>query len=194
MNHKSSFPFFDDASIGLILKDIEATLRNGVLTGGLHTEELETKFSTYLKAKHAVAVSSGATSLEIPLRYFEVKDKEVIVPTNTFVATPNSVVLAGAKPVFADMREDTLCIDPDDVRRKISSKTAAIIVVHIAGLICPQIDEFSEICKDNNLFLIEDCAHAHGAKIENRQAGTLGDVGCFSFAPTKNMTTGEGGI
>ena len=135
MNYRSSFPVFDDASIGLILKDIEATLRSGVLTGGLHTQELEKKFSAYLTTKHAVAVSSGATSLEIPLRYFGVKGKEVIVPTNTFVATPNSVVFAGAKPVFADMREDTLSIDPTDVRRKISSKTAGIIVVHIAGLI-----------------------------------------------------------
>ena len=139
MNYKSSFPFFDDNSIALILKDIKATLRSGVLTGGLHTEELEKKFRSYLSAKHAVAVSSGASSLEIPLRYFGVKGKEVIVPTNTFVATPNSVAFAGAKPVFADMREDTLSIDPNDVRHKISSKTAGIIVVHIAGLICPQI-------------------------------------------------------
>jgi dTDP-4-amino-4,6-dideoxygalactose transaminase len=194
MNYRSSFPVFDDASIGLILKDIEATLRSGVLTGGLHTQELEKKFSAYLTTKHAVAVSSGATSLEIPLRYFGVKGKEVIVPTNTFVATPNSVVFAGAKPVFADMREDTLSIDPADVRRKISSKTAGIIVVHIAGLICPQMDELSEICEDNGLFLVEDCAHAHGATINNNQAGTIGDVGCFSFAPTKIMTTGEGGL
>ena len=194
MNYRSSFPVFDDASIGLILKDIEATLRSGVLTGGIHAQELEKKFSAYLAAKHAVAVSSGASSLEIPLRYFGAKDKEVIVPTNTFVATPNSVVFAGAKPVFADMREDTLSIDPADVRRKISPKTAGIIVVHIAGLICPQIDELLEICEDNDLFLIEDCAHAHGATIDNRHAGTMGDVGCFSFAPTKNMTTGEGGI
>lgn len=194
MNYQSSFPVFDDVSIGLILKDIEATLKSGVLTGGLHTQELEEKFSAFSATKYAVAVSSGASSLEIPLRYFEVKGKEVIVPTNTFVATPNSVVFAGGEPVFADMREDTLCIDPADVRRKISSKTAGIIVVHIAGLICPQIDELSKICREKGLFLIEDCAHAHGATINNRQAGTIGDAGCFSFAPTKNMTTGEGGI
>jgi dTDP-4-amino-4,6-dideoxygalactose transaminase len=92
------------------------------------------------------------------------------------------------------MREDTLCIDPDDVVRRISSKTAGVIVVHVAGLVCPQIKELYKLCKDNGLFLIEDCAHAHGAMIDGIMAGAIGDAGCFSFYATKVMTAGEGGM
>jgi dTDP-4-amino-4,6-dideoxygalactose transaminase len=139
-------------------------------------------------------VNSGTSALEIALRYYKLKGREVIVPTNTFVATPNSVIFAGGKPVFADIREDTLCIDPEDVEEKISSRTAGIIVVHIAGLVCPQIRGLRELCGDHDLFLLEDAAHAHGATIDGEKAGSLGDTGCFSFYPTKVMTTGEGGM
>jgi len=191
---QSAFPSFDEKSISRILRDIELTLKSGVLTTGPHVKDFEGKFAEYVKAKHAVAVNSGTSNLEICLRYFKVKDREVIVPTNTFVATPNSVIFAGGRPVFADMREDTLCVDPEDVRRKISSRTAGVIVVHIAGLVCPQIKELAELCEDHNLFLLEDCAHAHGAMIDGKMAGTLSDAGCFSFYPTKVMTTGEGGM
>jgi perosamine synthetase len=194
LKYRSAFPYFSDENIRVVLADIEESLRNGIITNGPRVQEFEEKFCEYTKAKYAVAVSSGASSLEISLRYFGVKNREVIVPTNTFVATPNSVVFAGGRPVFADIREDTLCLDPEDVKRRISSKTAGIIVVHIAGLICPQINELRELCSDRGLFLIEDCAHAHGATIDNKMSGTLGDVGCFSLAPTKVITTGEGGI
>lgn len=191
---KSAFPFFDDESIRKILLDIELTLRNGVLTVGPHVKDFETKFATYTKAKHAVAFNSGTSNLEMALRYFGAENHEVIVPTNTFIATPNSVLFAGGKPVFADILEDTLCIDPAEVEKKITPKTGGVIVVHIAGLVCPQIDELSKLCEDHGLFLLEDCAHAHGAMIGNRMAGTLGNAGCFSFYPTKIMTTGEGGM
>jgi perosamine synthetase len=194
MKLQSAFPFFDKVSISKILKDIELTLKNGILTGGPHVKDFEARFAEYVKAKHAVAVNSGTSNLEICLRYFRVKDHEVIVPTNTFVATPNSVIFAGGRPIFADMLEDTLCVDPKDVRERISSRTAGVIVVHVAGLICPQIKELSELCEDHNLFLLEDCAHAHGAMINGKMAGTLSDAGCFSFYPTKVMTTGEGGM
>lgn len=144
--------------------------------------------------KHAVAVNSGTSALEIALRHYKLRGREVIVPTNTFVATPNSVIFAGGKPVFSDIRGDTLCIDPEDVEKKISSRTAGIIVVHVAGLVCPQIGELRKFCEDNDLFLLEDAAHAHGATIDGEKAGSLGDVGCFSFYSTKVMTTGEGGM
>jgi dTDP-4-amino-4,6-dideoxygalactose transaminase len=103
-------------------------------------------------------------------------------------------LFAGGKPVFADIREDSLCIDPTDVRRKISKKTAGIVVVHIAGLVCPQMKELLEICEDKGLFLLEDAAHAHGAMFGGKKAGALCDVGAFSFYPTKVMTSGEGGM
>lgn len=191
---KSSFPFFDDESIRKILSEIELTLKGGVLTVGPHVKDFETKFAAYMKAKHAVAFNSGTSNLEMALRYFGAKDREVIVPTNTFIATPNSVLFAGGKPVFADIREDTLCIDPAEVEKKITAKTAGVIVVHLAGLVCPQIDELSKLCEDHGLFLLEDCAHAHGAMINGRKAGTLSNAGCFSFYPTKIMTSGEGGM
>lgn len=194
MKLQSAFPFFDEESVSKILRDIELALKSGILTTGPHVKDFEDRFAEYVKAKHAVAVNSGTSNLEICLRYFKVKGREVVVPTNTFIATPNSVVFAGGKPIFADMREDTLCIDPEDVQRKISSRTAGVIVVHIAGLICPQIKELVELCEDHDLILLEDCAHAHGAMINGKMAGTLSDAGCFSFYPTKVMTTGEGGM
>jgi perosamine synthetase len=194
LKYRSSFPFFSEDSTHSILEDIEEALRSGRIANGPRVREFEEKFREYANIKHAVAVNSGASSLEIPLRFFGVKNREVIVPTNTFVATPNSVVFAGGQPVFADIKEDTLCLDPEDAKHRISSKTAGIIVVHIAGMICPQINEIRDLCTEKGLFLIEDCAHAHGATIDNKMAGTIGDAGCFSMAPTKLMTTGEGGM
>jgi dTDP-4-amino-4,6-dideoxygalactose transaminase len=143
---------------------------------------------------NTVAVNSGTAALEAALRHYELKGREVIVPTNTFVATPNSVIFAGGKPVFAEIRADTLCIDPVDVERKITSQTAGVIVVHIAGLPCPQTAKLRELCDKKGLFLIEDAAHAHGAMIDDKKTGKLADAACFSFYPTKVMTSGEGGM
>ena len=190
----SSFPYFPESSLQTILHDIEASLRSGRLTDGPHAQDFEKKFAEYNKVKYAVAVNSGTAALEVALRYFNVKDKEVIVPTNTFVSTPNSVIFAGGTPVFADMRADTLCIDPEDVKKKLTAKTAGVIVVHVAGLVCPQIGELKQLCEERGLFLMEDAAHAHGATINAQKAGTLGDAGCFSFYPTKVMTSCEGGM
>jgi dTDP-4-amino-4,6-dideoxygalactose transaminase len=190
----SSAPFFDKEALEGILRDIKITLKNGVLTDGPHVKDFERKFADYVGVKHALAVNSGTSALEIVLRYFKLEGREVIVPTNTFVATPNSVLFAGGRPVFADIMEDTLCIDPEDVAKKISPRTAGVIVVHIAGLICPQIKALRDLCEDEGLFLLEDAAHAHGATIEGEKAGALADAGCFSFYPTKVMTTGEGGM
>jgi dTDP-4-amino-4,6-dideoxygalactose transaminase len=190
----SSSPFFDKETLEGILRDIKITLKTGVLTDGSRVKDFERKFADYVGVKHALAVNSGTSALEIVLRYFKLEGREVIVPTNTFVATPNSVLFAGGRPVFADIMEDTLCIDPEDVAKKISPRTAGVIVVHIAGLICPQIKALRDLCEDEGLFLLEDAAHAHGATIEGEKAGALADAGCFSFYPTKVMTTGEGGM
>lgn len=190
----SSSPFFDEQNIRGILNDIAATLKSGRLIDGPQAKEFEKEFAEYIGTEYAVAVSSGSAALEIMLRIFNIKDKEVIVPTNTFVATPTSVLFSEGKPVFADMKADTLCIDPEDVERKVTSKTAGVIAVHIAGLICPEINELRNFCHDNNLFLIEDAAHAHGAMINGKKAGNLCDGGAFSFYPTKLMTTGHGGM
>jgi perosamine synthetase len=169
-------------------------LRSGRLILGPYTQELEETFRDYCGVRYAVAVSSCTAALEIALRYFDVKEKEVIVPTNTFIASSNAVIYSGGIPVLADIKADTLCLDPDDFLKKITSRTKGVIVVHIAGLPCPEIDEIREICKAKGLFLIEDAAHAAGATINNQKTGSLGDAGCFSFYPTKVMTTCTGGM
>jgi perosamine synthetase len=194
MNISGSSPFFPEESLNDIIDEIKTVLKSGRLTDGPKAREFETRFAEYNKIKYAVSVNSGTAALEVSLRHFKLAGREVIVPTNTFVSTPNSVLFAGGKPVFADMRENTLCVDVDDVRKKLSPKTAGVIVVHIAGLVCPQINEIKELCDEKGLFLLEDAAHAHGAMIDGRKAGTLGDAGCFSFYPTKVMTTCEGGM
>ncbi len=190
----SASPFFDEESINEILNEIKSTLKSGVLTDGPQIQQFEKDFANYVGVKHAVAVSSGTAALEILLRLHNIEGKEVIVPTNTFVATPTSVLFSGGKPVFADMKEDTLCIDPEDFKRRVTSKTAGLILVHLAGLICPALKEIRSFCQENNLFLIEDAAHAHGAMIDGQMAGNLCDGGAFSFYPTKVMTTGQGGM
>jgi len=196
----SSRPFFDEVSIESILKDVKEILRSGLLAESSpgsrspNVKKFEEMFAEYVGTKEAIAVSCGTAAIEIPLRYFDIKGKEVIVPTNTFIASANAVLYAGGKPVLADIKRETLCIDPDDAQSRITSKTRGIMVVHIAGLVCPEIHEIREICEDHGLFLIEDAAHAHGATIDGKKAGSLGDVGSFSFFPTKVMTTCEGGM
>jgi len=152
-------------------------------------------YANYIGTKYAIATNSGTSVLDIALRCLGVKEgDEVIVPTNTFLASPNAVIFAGGKPILADIDPKTLCIDPNDVLERISARTRGVMVVHIAGLVCPQMVELSEICEDRGLFLIEDAAHAHGAMFRGKMAGNLGDIGCFSFFPTKVMTAAEGGM
>ncbi len=189
-----SFPYFSEESLDQISTEIKSVLKSGRLTDGPQMEIFEKEFAAYNNTKYAVATSSGSGALNIALQHYNLKGQEVIVPTNTFVATPNAVIFAGGKPVFADMNQETLGINVDDVRRKITSKTAGVIVVHIAGLVCTQINELKELCEEKGLFLVEDCAHAHGATLDGQKAGTFGDVGCFSFYPTKVMTSCEGGM
>jgi perosamine synthetase len=189
-----AFPYFSEESLQAITKDIRTMLKSGRLTDGPYGEEFEKKFAEYCNIGHAAAVSSGSAALDVALRYYRLGGAEVIVPTNTYVADPNAVLLAEGIPVFADMNPDTLGIDVEDVKRKVTPKTKGVIVVHIAGLICPQIHELKEFCAEKELFLIEDCAHAHGASMDGKKAGTFGDVGCFSFYPTKVMTSCEGGM
>ena len=188
-------PYFPQEDIGVILSDVEKILASGMLTLGNYTKHFETEFAKLCNVKRAIAVNSGTSALEIALRAAGLKKgEEVLVPTNTFSATAAVVIFAGGKPVLTDMDAKTLCIDAENVLKYLTSKTRAIIPVHIGGLICPEIRAIKEICEDHNCVLIEDAAHAQGSKIDNRRAGTLGDAGCFSFYPTKVITTGEGGV
>jgi perosamine synthetase len=194
MEIPSAKPFFSEEDIQSISQEVSDVLRSGRLILGPYTKKFEQAFRDYCGVSYAVAVSSCTAALEISLRYFNIRGKEVIVPTNTFIATSNAVLYAGGTLVLADIRPETLCLDPADLRRRITPRTGGVIVVHIAGLPCPDIDEIRNICREHGLFLLEDAAHAHGATIGGRKTGSIGDAGCFSFYPTKVMTACTGGM
>ena len=190
----SSLPYFPSGEIDWILDQVRVALTTGDLTRGPHVSELERQFAEMVGTCHAVAVSSGTAALEIALRHFRLNGGEVIVPTNTFFACANAVLFANGVPVFADIDAHSLCVNRDAIRRNRNERTRGVMVVHIAGMVCPDIEQICEYCKHEGLFLIEDAAHAHGALHRGRKAGAWGDVGTFSFFPTKPMTTAEGGM
>lgn len=177
------------------VKAVSEVLRSKWLSMGPVTQEFEDKFSHYLGIKHSFGVSNGTAALHIANKVLGIgPGDEVITPSLTFVATANASLYCGAKPVFADISGlDNLNISPDDILEKITSKTKAITVVHYGGYPC-EMDVIMEIAEDHNLKVIEDAAHAPGAEYQNKKCGTMGDVGCFSFFPNKNMITGEGGM
>ena len=177
-----------------ILGRIEECLTTGILAQGKNVREFEEKFAKYVGVKHAVAVSSGGAAIEIAMRILNVKGKEVIVPTNTFLATASSVVLAGGKVKLVDIDPDTFCISLESLRRAVTKQTVGVIIVHVGGIITHKIEEIKKWCDDNNLWLFEDCAHAHGSRFNGKMAGTFGIAGAYSFFATKVMTSGEGGM
>ncbi len=177
-----------------ISRGLQEILNSGFLTMSKKVTHFEELFAKFIGTKFAVAVNSGTSALEIPLRALGVKGKSIIIPTNTFMATPLAALHAGAKVVFADISSETLSIDPKEIEKRITNNTVGVIPVHIGGIISPQWREIEKICKSNNLFILEDAAHAHGSEINNKKAGTLGIAASFSFYPTKILNTGEGGM
>lgn len=158
------------------------------------TKKFEEEFSSFSKMRYSVATSSGGMALLGLLEYVGVRDSEVIVPTNTFMATPLAVTRAGGKVVFADCSRSDLCLTLSEVQRLTTDRTRAVIVVHIGGHIAFEIDRISDFCKAKGIILIEDCAHAHGAEFHGKTAGSWGIGGAYSFYATKTMPTGEGGM
>lgn len=187
-------PWFPEPDIDRILELIRQSLTSGHLTNGGHVKELERRFAAFVGVRYAIAVSTGTAALEISLRAIGVSGKEVILPSETFVASANSIILAGGTPVFAEIHQDTYCLDIEDVRRRITDRTAAIMLVHMAGLVVENIGEFKNLCEQRGIHLVEDAAHAHGASHSGKRAGSFGTAGCFSFYPTKVITTAEGGM
>lgn len=177
-----------------ILQDIETVLKSGKLTQGEFAHRFEEEFARHINSEYAVTVNSGTSATEIPMRIFGVRGKNVIVPANTFFATPAAVIHAGGEVKYADIEEDTFSLSPESVKGQMDKNTIGIIIVHIGGIITPRIGELQKLCHDKNLFLFEDCAHAHGSRLSGRVAGTFGDAGSFSFFPTKVMTSCEGGM
>jgi perosamine synthetase len=175
------------------IKSITKALENKQLTDGPLLRKFETKFSKAVNSKFAVAVSNGTESLHLSLVALEIgKGDEVIIPDMTFVATANAVILTGAKPILVDI-DNTLNISTSEIEKKITKKTKAIIPVHFAG-ISSDIENILKIARKNNLAVIEDSAHAFGTYFNKKHVGTFGNTGCFSFYPTKNITTIEGGM
>ncbi len=170
------------------------TVLSGWLSQGPRVAEFEEEFARYVGCRHAIAVNNGTTALHLVLAAAGISESdEVIVPPLTFVSTANVVLFQNARVVFADIDPQTLNIDVDDVKKKISSKTKAVIPVHLFGQPV-DMDPLIEVCEEENILVIEDAAEAHGATYKGRMAGSLGHAGCFSFFPNKNMTTGEGGM
>ena len=177
-----------------ILKKIKHILTSGNLAQGPNVKKLETKISKIFNSKYAIAVNSGGTALEICLEAFSIKGKEVLVPTQTFIASANAVVRAGGIPVFCDIDPKTGCIDIDDAKKRINKKTAGIIFVYMFGIVPESVIKLKKICKNKNIFLLEDAAHGHGGSVGKYTVGSIGDAACFSFYATKILTCGEGGI
>ena len=177
-----------------VRRAVNKVLRSGNLTQGPEVLAFESEFSLLVNERECVAVNSGTSALHIALLSLGIGvGDEVIVPSFTFAATANSVALTGAKPVFVDIDINTYNIDPNLIERAITPLTKAIQVVHLYGLPADMI-RIIEIAKRHNLLIIEDAAQAHSASINDKRVGTFGDAAAFSFYPTKNMTSGEGGM
>ena len=177
--------------------DVEAVaeaVRNKRLSQGEHVAKFEKSFANSLKSRQALAVTNGTAALHLALLSLDVKSgDEVVIPSFSFVASANCVLYVGAKPIFVDIDPHTFNIDPQKIEKAISPKTKAIIVVHYAGQPA-DLSPILDIAEKHGLHVIEDAAEAHGATYKKRMAGSIGLIGCFSFYPNKNITTGEGGM
>ena len=177
-----------------IAERIQEVLASGQLTLGRYGAEFERRFAAVCGTKHAVAVNSGTSALEIILRSLGVEGRDVLVPTNTFFATAAAVVHAGGRPVLVDMDADSFGISPEEVERRLTAKTAGIVAVHIGGLVSARMPELLDFSRRKGLWLVEDAAHAHGSSFAGVAAGAFGLAAAFSFYPTKVMTCAEGGM
>jgi dTDP-4-amino-4,6-dideoxygalactose transaminase len=178
---------------------VTTILKNGALTssanqGGKYVQDFEKSVSAFVNSKYTIAVNSGTAALQAALYALDVKHgDEVLIPSFTFVATANSVYSTGAKPVFVDILKDNFTMDPDDLQKKITKNTKAIVPVHLYGNVA-YLDRISEIAKKFNIPIIEDSAQSLGSTFKKKHTGTFFEMGCFSMYPAKVMTSGEGGF
>jgi dTDP-4-amino-4,6-dideoxygalactose transaminase len=182
-------PVFPEETIA----DIAKVLKSGYLIQGPRVAEFEEEFKRKVGAKYAYAVNSGTAALHICYMSLLKPGDEVIVPDFTFMSTASMAVFAGGRPVFADIGNETLTIDPEDVKEKLTARTKVIAPVHLFGN-GADMKALSEIAEDHNLFLVNDAAQAHGTRIDGKDVGSFDDLNCFSFYATKTITTGEGGL
>tara|TARA_R110000868_G_scaffold12619_3_gene59971 strand:+ start:4748 stop:5842 length:1095 start_codon:yes stop_codon:yes gene_type:complete len=192
---KIKFPVYQPSLNGNEKKYVNECLDSTWISSkGKFVNAFEKEFSSFLGANHATGVCNGTVALHLALEALGIREgDEVIVPTLTYIASVNAISYTGAKPVFVDSVNDTWQIDVQDVKKKITPNTKAIMCVHLYGHPC-DMDSLVEIAKVNKLFLIEDCAEAIGSKYKGRHVGTFGDVATYSFYGNKTITTGEGGM
>jgi perosamine synthetase len=185
---------YSDEEVRSIMAGFEKILRSGFISMGPNVEEFEREWAKFCGVKYALGTSNGTCSIELILRAIGVEGATVAVPSHTFIASAAAAIHAGAKVIFVDCQRETFQMSPQDLRRKIRPDTKAVLLVHMSGIISPHIEEIRNICREHGASLIEDAAHAHGATIDGRKAGSLGRAASFSFFSTKVLTTGEGGM
>jgi perosamine synthetase len=187
-----SIPVFKPAVGDDEWQAIKTCLETGWMGLGPKTSEFEQAFGEFIGTQYVIGLNSCTSALDLAFKILNLDGGEVITTSLTFVSTNHAILYNHCTPVFADITPDTLTLDPEDVRRKITPRTRAIIVVHYAGHPC-DMAAFTAIAREYNLRLIEDCAHAAGSTYNGQPVGTFGDAGCFSFHAVKNIAMGEGG-
>ena len=176
------------------IENVVEVLKSGMIAQGPKVEEFEQKFAEWVGAEYGIAVNSGTAALHVALLACGIGEgDEVITTPFTFIASGNSILYTGARPVFADIDMKTYTLNPDSIEDLITEKTKAIMPVQLYGQ-SADMDRINEIAEKYGLIVIEDAAQAHGAAYNGQKVGSIGDMSCFSFYPTKNMTTSEGGI
>ena len=185
--------FMEDEYISKFFEYEKEIFEDGFWSCGSKNELFEKKFGEKVNL-FSRTVSSGGTGLYSILKYINVEGMEVILPTNTFIADAYAIKMAGGKVVYADCNKEDLCLSFNDMKKKITKNTKAVVVVHIGGHIAFQINEIADYCREKGIYLIEDCAHAHGASWNGKSAGSFGFAGFYSFYATKTLPLGEGGM
>jgi len=192
---KKQIKLFDPIIDSREEKALNRVLKSGFWAsgaGGFNVQKFENKFNQYVHSKFCVAVNSGTAALHLALSLIDIKNKEVIVPSLSFVSTVHAILYNGGIPRFVDVNPISLCIDVDLIQKSINKKTKAILPVHFGGY-PSNLSEMKKICEKNNIFLIEDAAHAAGALFNKKKIGSHGDFVCFSFHPVKNLAMPSGG-
>ncbi len=177
-----------------ITEDLKDILDTGQLAAGKYVKMFEDNWSKINNCKFGIAVSSGGAALEVLFRSLGLSGKEVILPTNTFIATYTSAMFAGAKPILADVSYKNMCLDLENIKKNFNSNTGAVCVVHIGGIITDEMEKIKNFCDEKNIYLIEDAAHAHGSTFNGKYSGEFGIGAAYSFFSTKTFTSGEGGM
>jgi dTDP-4-amino-4,6-dideoxygalactose transaminase len=184
---------YDDDFKKKFHKGCEQILDEAFLSNHTMVKKFEEDFMHFNNSKYCIGTSSGTSALEVALRACEVESGEVLIQTNTFIATAVAVKNAGAKIGLIDIEKEFYGLCPKSLKQSINSNTKAVVIVHIGGNITPHIEEIVKLCEEKGVTLIEDCAHAHGSSYKGVMAGNFGRVGCYSFFTTKTMAMGEGG-